>query len=106
MTVLWGTLATGGIRLRKLHGYQAMDTAVRRAAYGTGEPDRITRDYFYSLRDTTVDPLPPLTQILSLLARFRSSKSPREREYAHKTKQLTRTGPTIRMPPSAGRVVT
>lgn len=33
LTVLWGTLATGGIRLRKLQGYQAMiDTTLRRAA--------------------------------------------------------------------------
>lgn len=26
LTVLWGTLATGGIRLRKLHGYRTMNT--------------------------------------------------------------------------------
>jgi len=32
VTVLWGTLATGGIRLRKLHGYKTMNTAVRRAS--------------------------------------------------------------------------
>lgn len=32
-TVLWGTLATGGIRMRKLHGYQTMnDTTLRQAA--------------------------------------------------------------------------
>jgi transposase-like protein len=32
LTVLWGTLATGGIRLRKLHGYKTLITAARRAA--------------------------------------------------------------------------
>lgn len=33
LTVLWGTLATGGIRLRKLDGYQTMTTtALRQAA--------------------------------------------------------------------------
>lgn len=31
-TVLWGTLATGGIRMRKLHGYKAMTTTTRRQA--------------------------------------------------------------------------
>lgn len=32
-TVLWGTLATGGIRMRRLHGYQTMaDTPLRQAA--------------------------------------------------------------------------
>jgi transposase-like protein len=33
LTVLWGTLATGGIRLRKLHGYRTIeDTTLRQAA--------------------------------------------------------------------------
>jgi len=32
LTVLWGTLATGGIRLRKLDGYQTMTTTTRRQA--------------------------------------------------------------------------
>lgn len=32
MTVLWGTLATGGIRLRKLHGYMTMADPTRRQA--------------------------------------------------------------------------
>jgi putative transposase len=33
VTVLWGTLATGGIRLRKLHGYRTMiDSTLRQAA--------------------------------------------------------------------------
>ena len=32
LTVLWGTLATGGIRLRKLHGYQTMNDTMRRQA--------------------------------------------------------------------------
>jgi putative transposase len=33
LIVLWGTLATGGMRLRKLHGYQTMmNTTLRRAA--------------------------------------------------------------------------
>jgi len=32
VTVLWDTLATGGIRLRKMHGYKTMNTAVPRAA--------------------------------------------------------------------------
>lgn len=32
LTVLWGTLATGGIRLRKLHGYQTMDVTTLRPA--------------------------------------------------------------------------
>jgi transposase-like protein len=33
VTVLWGTLATGGIRLRKVHGYQEMATGdLQRAA--------------------------------------------------------------------------
>ncbi|MBA2291323.1 MAG: transposase [Gemmatimonadales bacterium] len=31
-TVLWGTLATGGIRMRKLHGYKAMTTTTLRQA--------------------------------------------------------------------------
>ena len=30
--VLWGTLATGGIRLRKVHGYQTMTDTTRRQA--------------------------------------------------------------------------
>ena len=30
LTVLWGTLATGGIRLRKLHGYQTIEDTTRR----------------------------------------------------------------------------
>jgi transposase-like protein len=32
LTVLWGTLATGGIRLRKLHGYRTMNTTPLRQA--------------------------------------------------------------------------
>ncbi len=32
LTVLWGTLATGGIRLRKLHGYRTMTDQTRRRA--------------------------------------------------------------------------
>ena len=32
VTVLWGTLATGGIHLRKLHGYQTMNDTMRRQA--------------------------------------------------------------------------
>ena len=32
LIVLWGTLATGGMRLRKLHGYQAMLNTTRRRA--------------------------------------------------------------------------
>lgn len=32
LTVLWGTLATGGIRLRKLHGYRTMMDQTRRHA--------------------------------------------------------------------------
>lgn len=46
--MLWGTLASGGMRLRKMHGYN------RRAAHGvTGEPDRVTQPHFYNSRDTT-----------------------------------------------------
>jgi transposase-like protein len=31
--VVWGTLATGGIRMRKLHGYKTMEhTPLRQAA--------------------------------------------------------------------------
>jgi transposase-like protein len=32
LTVLWGTLATGGIRLRKLHGYQTITDTTRQLA--------------------------------------------------------------------------
>lgn len=32
LTVLWGTLATGGIRLRKLHGYQTIEETTRHHA--------------------------------------------------------------------------
>jgi putative transposase len=32
LTVVWGTLASGGIRLRKLHGYRTMNTAPLRQA--------------------------------------------------------------------------
>lgn len=57
LTVLWGTLASGGIRLRKLDGYHTMTDTHAAAGRVTREPDRITRSLFYSLRDTTTQVL-------------------------------------------------